>query len=133
MTVVVTFPDAEETAINLLKEQLGDIPVSTVVPQAHTVTDARIRVSRTGGVISNKVTDGALILVECYSDTTAAASRLAAKARTVMLNAPGLTGVVRHVIEAGGLSYLPDPVTGQPKYQFLVQLDMRGETTMMGI
>lgn len=132
MAHIVQFPDAESEAISLLIKNTSNAPVSTVIPQSHSISDSRIRVSRTGGVVRDRVTDSALVLVECFASTTVKAQMLAADARAIMLQAGQLSKNIRHSKEAGGISYLPDPSSGQPKYQFLIQMDLKGKTLEIG-
>lgn len=126
MTETIIFPDAETLTINLLKPRLTPTPVSTIIPATHTPQDTHIRVTRAGGARHNLTTDSALIITEIYAPTTLEAANLAARARGIMQAAAGLDARVRKVKEAGGLVFLPDPESNQPKYQFVTQLFIAG-------
>lgn len=126
MTEVIKFPDGEAFLVGLLKTRVAPVKVATRVPKGHTSSDKLVRVSRTGGPSVDIVTDGGTYLVETFAATDGDAYDLCAIVRAVALAAARLSDRVRRARDGGGPSYLPDPDSGQPKYQFLVQLDMRG-------
>lgn len=128
MTEVISFPDGEAFLVSFLKGRVAPVKVGTKLPASHTVSDSFVRVSRTGGPSVDIVTDGGTYLIEGFAATTGAASALTGRSRSYVLAAARLSGLVRRVVDGGGLAYMPDPDSGQPKYQCLVQLDMRGQT-----
>lgn len=130
MVELIGFPDAEAVAITLLKSQLSArgvaAKVATKVPTPR--PDLLVRVSRVGGVSRDIVTDSATLLIECSGLTEIAASDLASLARAIMLAAARLTPNVTRAVDGGGIVSLSDPDTNSPRYQFVVQLDLRGTT-----
>lgn len=126
MTEIIKFPDGESFLVGLLKPRVTPVKVATRVPKGHTINDKLVRVSRTGGPSVDIITDGGTYLVEAFAATDGDAFDLCADARAVALAAARLSDRVRRVSDGGGPAYLPDPDSGQPKYQFMVQLNMRG-------
>ena len=127
MTEVIGFPDGEGFLVSFLKSRVSPVKVGTKLPAGHTVNDSFVRVSRTGGAAVDMITDGGTYLVEVFGATSVAAAELATTVRGLVLAASRLSGSVRRVLDGGSLAYVPDPDTGQPKYQCLFQLDMRGQ------
>lgn len=126
MTEVIRFPDGEAFLVGLLKPRIAPVKVATRVPASHKPTDKFVRVSRTGGASRDLVTDGGVYLIECYAASDGDAYDLCSSVRAVALAAARLSELIRKATDGGGPAYLPDPDSGQPKYQCLVQLDMRG-------
>ena len=126
MAEIIRFPDGELFLIELLKPRIAPVKVASLVPKQHTQSDKLVRVSRTGGPTKDLVTDGGTYLIECYAASVGDAYALCAEVRAVALAAARLSNKVRKATDGGGISFLPDPDSGQPKYQCLVQLDMRG-------
>ncbi|WP_193510481.1 hypothetical protein [Cryobacterium sp. BB736] len=132
MVEVIDFPDAEEVAKEFLRAEYTarsvDSPnaVGTKLPKNHTTDDLFTRVSRVGGESRDLVTDSPRLLVECFGPSTVAASDRAKITRALMLASARLTKKVTRATEGGGVAFLPDPDTNQPRYQFVVQLDLRG-------
>lgn len=128
MVEVIAFRDAEAFTRSFLKAQLsarGDtVAVGTKIPA--TRPDRFIRLSRVGGGARDLVTDSPRILVECFALDTVAASDLAKVARALLLAAARLSDGVTKATDGGDVAFLPDPDTNQPRYQFVVQLDLRG-------
>ena len=97
-----------------------NVPVS---PEVRDRQPQYVRVSRTGGGMTNMVTDRAIVLVECWATTNLDAETLANNARFLLGNASGKTfaGVfVRWCKEVSGPVDFPD-VTGS-RYQFQIEL-----------
>ncbi len=133
MTVeTVVFPDVEAIVVAHLKQELaarGDTAaVSTGIPSSRPPRLVRIR--RTGGAQRDAVTDLPQMLVECWDTRSDLASGLGRLVRSLIQSLPWDAthgGRVRHVFEMGGLTYYPDPLSDSPRYQFLVQLNVRGD------
>lgn len=125
MAEIISFPDPESWVVAFLKgrPERGGRKVGTKAPKTGT---RYTRVSRSGGVTKNLVTDSPTILVECFADDTVTASGDARIDRALLLAAARLSDDVTKVTDVGGPSFLPDPDSGLPRYQFVVQLDMRG-------
>ncbi len=132
MTVeTVAFPDVEAIVVAHLKQELtarGDTAaVSTGIPASR--PPRLVRVGRTGGAQRDAVTDMPQVLIECWDTRTNTASGLARLVRSLIQALPvnaTYGGQVRHVSEFGGLTFYPDPLSGSPRYQFAVQLNIRG-------
>lgn len=128
---VIVFPDATLTIVTYLTAQLaarGDTAVvRTRVPD---VRPARfVRVERLGGVRTNLVTDSALVTVESWAATEAAAAGLAQLTRALLFAAEGTTqsgAVIYKVTEVGGVAHLPDVDTEHERYVFTTQIGLRG-------
>jgi hypothetical protein len=128
MPEVIGFPDAEATAIAFLKAQLTArgkaVPTGTKVPNPR--PPLFVRISRTGGTSRDIVTDSPTLLFECCGDDDVAVSDLATLCRAIVLAGARLSNTITRVVDGGGVAFLPDPDTGNPRYQFVAQLDLRG-------
>lgn len=127
MTEIVVFPDVEGILVRALPSLLG-VPVSTRVPPKRPASFVRVR--RVGGTKPNRVTDAALVVVECWAATEPEAERLAARANAYVFALAQTEhdgDYVRRVREVAGPQAFPDPITESPRYQFTVQIDTRGE------
>jgi hypothetical protein len=126
MNEVVLFPDVEALLVRVLPERVG-VDVSTKVPNPRPASF--VRVKRVGGSRPNRVTDSAIVVVECWAADDVAASDLGrlTEAHVFALAQTSHDGdFVRRVREVGGLQSFPDPVSESPRYQFTVSLDTRG-------
>lgn len=127
MKPVVMFPDAVLVVIDYLRSVM---PVGTQVYSR--VPETRpaefIRIQRLGGTRRNLVTDRPRVDVECWSDTEESAEALISKTRAYVLAMAGKRGgtTVYDVSEVGGPQWLPDSVSGQPRYSFAVEFSTRG-------
>jgi len=130
MTEVIAFPDAEAFAVLFLRAQFSarsmSAGASTKVPAS--IPNGHVRVSRAGGGQRDLVTDSPRLLLECFAADTVAASDLAKVTRALLLAAARLSDEVTRAVDGGGVAFLPDPSTNNPRYQFVVQLDLRGAT-----
>lgn len=128
MTEIVAFPLAEAVVVTYLSFTLPDAWVATKVPNPR--WPLMVRVGRAGGTRRDLVTDRPMITVECWGETPVDAADLARLARAHVWAMPGqmIAGVwVRRCVEVSGPQSYPDPETTLPRYQFTVQLDLRGE------
>ena len=125
---VIAFSDAEAFTVKFLKSEFSKRGVvaaaGTKVPSS--IPNGFVRVSRVGGGQRDLVTDSPRMLCECFATSTVAASDLAKVTRALMLASARLSSKVTRAVDGGGVSFLPDPSTNNPRYQFLVQLDIRG-------
>jgi hypothetical protein len=128
---VILYPDAALTIIGYLRSELAaradTATVGTRVPDIR--PDRFVRVERVGGVRTNLVTDSALVTVECWAATEAAAVQLGQLVRALIFAAEGTTQtgvVIYQVTEVGGLAHLPDPDTEHERYVFTTQIGLRG-------
>jgi hypothetical protein len=130
MVEVIKFADDEAFTVSFLRTEFaarGIIAgVGTQFPK--TTPSSFVRVSRSGGSARDLVTDSATQLIECFGPDTVAASDLARVARALMLASGRLSDKVTRAVDGGGIAFLPDPDTNKPRYQFVVQLDIRGNT-----
>jgi hypothetical protein len=125
---VIAFPDAEATAVTWLTGRLGTgVGVSTRIPNPR---PAKLcRVTRTGGVRRDLVTDDAQLTFECWGPTETDAFEICRLARAYLYAAAGQTvgGVfVRKVTDVGGPTNFPDPESDSPRYQFTATVAVRG-------
>lgn len=127
----IGFPDAESVVVAFLKAQLtarsDAAKVGTKVPA---IRPARmVRVSRTGGIRRNLVTDAPQLTFECWDATEVDAAALCKLVRAIIHAAPQLTlagAACNRVQEVGGPVSFPDPDTANPRYQFTAVLDLQG-------
>lgn len=131
MPVAVQYPSTVAVTNTYLRAAL--IAAGQTVPVVSRVPASRptrfVQVSRTGGPEVFRMVDGAQITVDCWAGTDADAEDLALLTRRLLHNMAGTvqSGVsVHRVIEVGGPSDLPDPVSAQPRMTFTVQIQMRG-------
>ena len=103
------FPDAVLVVVDYLRSV---VPPGTLVYSR--VPETRpaefIRVERLGGLRNTLVTDRPRIDVECWSGTEEDAEALMSKTRAFV----------------SGPQWLPDSVSGQPRYSFAVEFSVRG-------
>ena len=125
---VIAFPDPEALSIRFLRSEFSargqaagvGVKIPTSIPNGF------VRVSLTGGGQRDMVTDSPRMLYECYASSTVAASALATFTRALMLASGRLSNEVTRAVDGSGVAFLPDPSTNNPRYQFVVQLDLRG-------
>lgn len=94
--------------------------VSTELPRGF-AGEARVRLLRVGGTELDQIghLDRALVQIEGYGPTKAAAFAVAAEALRAVKQAPGAEhagAVVTLVERVSGPSWSPDPPTGHPRY-----------------
>lgn len=125
MAEVIAFPDPEKWVVTFLKSRTerSGRTAATKVPKTG---DRYTRISRVGGAARDLVTDSPMILVECFAADGVTAADDAKIDRALLMASARLSDDVTRVIDVGGPSFLPDPDTNLPRYQFTVQLDMRG-------
>lgn len=121
---LVFFPDAVLVVIEYLRPVLG-VPVVSRVPEKRPAQF--VRIERLGGMRSTLVTDRPRIDVECWSDSEENAEALCSLARAHVLAMAGTRGetTVYNVQEVSGPMWLPDSVSGQPRYSFAVEFSTR--------
>lgn len=85
-----------------------------------------VQVSRVGGV-ARLVSESPMVQLIVWGGTWSSAFSLAARVRRIVHSLSMLEGQpVYRVREVGGLSRSPDPVNGSPRYQFTVEIQVRG-------
>lgn len=112
---------AEKVALTILRES-GH---GAYVTPPRGVVAPYFRVSRVGGIMSNPVTDAALLAVSAYADNPATAADMANQARELLLaSRASMVGDawVRWWREAAGPANYPDPTSKLFRYQFSGQL-----------
>lgn len=127
MTERITFPDVIELLADHLRTELGDVHVGNRVPNPR--PDAFVRVDRVGGIVENRVVDGALLVIEAWAQTEPEAHALAAECREIVHAMEGETIAgtpVYRVLEAAGPATLPDPVSDQARATQTVTVKVRG-------
>lgn len=131
MAELIITGDVEGAAVAFLRTGLNSLgksaTVATKVPTA--MPDSMVRVSLTGGLRENMVTDRPQLTVECWSSSTVTASDLARTCHGLMHSAAGFTvGTiwVRRAEDIGGVQFFPDPDTAKARYQFTVRWFVRG-------
>lgn len=126
MTEVVVFPDVEAMVVTYLRAPATQAGGKVATKAPSSLPPLFARVSRVGGTQRDIVTDTARILVECWGPDTVAASSFASLMRAHMLAIARVTDSFTRVVDGGGITYLADPDTNKPRYQFFVQADVRG-------
>lgn len=130
MATPMVFSDAEQIIVDWLSSELTaygtTVAVSTRVPSPRPTTF--VRVLRSGGVIYSRVTEAAMITVDCYADKESDAEALAQKVRALLRYAPGqlVSPVCYRVDEVGGPVNEPDPLTSQARYSQTFEIHLRG-------
>lgn len=127
MVEVIVAPDAEGRAVAFLKAQFlaaGDTArVGTKFPAAG--SQRFVRVVRAGGPTKSIAYDSPRLVFECTGSSSVTAERLCALTRGFVLAWARLSDDVTRVQDAGDMAYVPDPDSGQDRYQFAVQVDMK--------
>ncbi|WP_333731765.1 hypothetical protein [Streptomyces sp. IBSBF 3010] len=129
---VIVFPDAVLVTIQYLRSVLPDVTSVSRVPNPRPTEF--VRIERLGGIRRNLILDRPRLDVECWSDSEEGAADLSATVRAYVLAMAGKRGIttVYDVAEVSGPMWLPDAVSGQPRYSFAVEFSTRGtemETT----
>jgi len=122
----LTFPDVEALVVAYLESRV-EARVATRVPDPRPSTF--VRVTRVGGGRRDLVTDLPMVLVEAWAPDGPAAQHLGQLCRDAVFDLEQTShggAWVRNVSEIGGLQAFPDPLTDNPRYQFTVQLQIRG-------
>jgi hypothetical protein len=127
----IEFPDAVDVVRRYLREALVargvDVPVVTRVPSSRPA--AFVRIERVGGSRIDRVTDRPRIDVECWGPDEGAVADLVKVARALLFAIPGWRGAVAYdVVDVGGPNTSPDPVSGQERSSFAVEVSLRGKS-----
>ena len=130
---VIAFPDAEAVVVAFLKAELTargeSAKVGTKVPANRPAR--MVKVTRTGGLRRNLMTDSPQLTFECWAATDADAAGLAGLVRAVVGAASSLPlplgAQCSRVQEVGGPVSFPDPDTALPRYHFTMSLELRGQ------
>lgn len=127
MAEIIVAPDAEGRAIVFLRARLAlageSVKVGTKFPAAG--ASRFVRVMRAGGVTRGIGYDSPRLVFICTGASSTDAERLCALVRGLILAWARLSDDVTRVQDAGDMAYSPDPDTGQDRYQFAVQADMK--------
>ena len=126
---VIAFPDATLLVVEYLKAKMPGVSIGSRVPESRgTGFPEFIRVRRIGGARRTLVTDRPRIDVGCWAGSEGAAWDLMARARAYALSMGGAFGgtTVYEVTEVSGPQWVPDAVSGQPKYAFAFECSVRG-------
>lgn len=124
------FPDAVQIVTAYLREALaarGDpVPVGSRVPSPR--PPRFVRVERVGGTRLDRVTDRPRLDIHNWGPDEGAAADLAIVTRALMHAMPGWRGAVAYdVADVGGPTTAPDPVSGQERSSFAVEVSLRGK------
>lgn len=120
---VYEFVNVEAGLISVVTSQ---VRVAAGVDIAKPRPDEYVQVSRVGGT-AGAVSDSPMVQVIVWGASWRAAHDLAALVKRRMHSVRSIADVpVYRVREVGGLSRSPDPVDGSPRYQFTVELNLRG-------
>lgn len=129
MGAPVEFPDGVDVVRRYLREALVarglDVPVRTRVPDPR--PPLFVRIERVGGSRLDRVTDRPRLDVACWGPDEGAVADLVKVVRALVLAIPGWRGAVAYdVAEVGGPNSAPDPVSGQERSSFAVEVSLRG-------
>ncbi|MEU2740220.1 hypothetical protein ABZ656_33905 [Streptomyces sp. NPDC007095] len=130
MAAPVEFPDGVDVVRRYLAESFaarGDVlDVVTRVPNPR--PDRFIRIERVGGSRIDRVTDRPRLDIHCWALDEESAADLVKVARALAFAIPGWRGAVAYdVAEVGGPNTAPDPVSGQERASFAVEVSLRGK------
>lgn len=135
MAEVIVFPDAVAAVAELLRTAIPGTHTAAVIPKDRKTPENLggrtefVTLTRTGGVSSDKVVDNTQITVDSYAGTGAAAHDLAQLVRAHLHAAEGTTvsgTQIYGVSEFGGPSWIPDSLSGHPRYRQTFQVGVRG-------
>ena len=126
--MAVDFEDVEVALVAYLKARLaarGDS--AKVATKRTTKSPARlVRITRTGGVVENRVSDLATVTFECWDSDDDGAANLA---RIVRAEVQALdAGYLKWRSEVSGPAYFPHPDTNLSRYQLTESLAVVGRT-----
>ncbi|MET9729232.1 hypothetical protein ABZZ79_00775 [Streptomyces sp. NPDC006458] len=129
MGAPVEFPDGVDIVRRYLREALvergDDVPVVTRVPS--TRPTRFVRIERVGGSRLDRVTDRPRLDIHCWGADEGAVADLVKVVRALVFAIPGWRGAVAYdVAEVGGPDSAPDPVSGQERSSFAVEVSLRG-------
>ena len=125
--MAIAFPVIEQPLVAYLAPLVAPVKVLTRVPTDR--PDEFVRLSRVGGTVRDVITDRPWVVFECWSKSDYDAAILARTVRAYVFDLVQTQigdAWVRAVDEVGGLQAFPDPESGQARYQFSVQFDVRG-------
>lgn len=130
MAAPIGFPDAVQIVGAYLREALvarGDpVPVVSRIPAKR--PPRFVRVERVGGTRLDRITDRPRLDVHNWGPDEGAATDLAIVTRALVHAMPGWRGAVAYdVIDVGGPNTTPDPVSGQERSSFAVEVSLRGK------
>lgn len=123
-------PDVEALVVGFLTDRYEaaqlDATASTHVPGDRPAMFTKV--TQTGGSRDQLVITQAELAVQCWGPDDVTASNLARLTEDLLLAMSGDYGGVwvRGVHSMGSVSYFPDPTSDQPRYQFAVQINVRG-------
>lgn len=126
----ITFDDAEIAMTRWLRAAMladGSITDAKQVGTERTTTSPAtfVRVSRTGGIRRDLITDLAMLTFECWDTTKDKAAQLAVTTRTLVQALYGDfqgSTVLSWDSEVAGPTYFPHPDTGTPRFQHTQQV-----------
>ena len=125
MAKTLLFPDIEDLLSTHLAADVG-VPAGTRAAS----TAPFLRVLRTGGPPTTRVSDSPQVTVEAYHSRESGALNLLERARLSLMELPGtaLDGFrVKSVELIGGPVNLPDPSTTNYRYTFTAVVHIRGK------
>jgi hypothetical protein len=124
---LVVFPDVEGLVIAYLRSKLTDgTKAYTKVPAQR--PNRFVKITAAGGADRNLVLSSRLVIVQCWDLDAVKASELAEWCYAILRSAQhdATAPDVRNVAIVSAPQSFPDPDTSTPRYQFTVQLDLRG-------
>src|SRR5690606_37291312 len=117
------FLDVEAALVALIKAQIR-VAASTMVPNPKPVE--HVQVARVGGT-ADIVADRPMVTFFVSAGSWPAAASLTSLTRRRLTSITRLDELpVYRTTEIGGPSRAPDPVTGDPRYQFTLEFKLRG-------
>lgn len=130
MAAPVEFPDAVDVVRAYLREALLarglDVPVRTRVPDPR--PPQLVRIERVGGSRLDRITDRPRLDFECWGPDEGTLADLVKVVRALVFAIPGWRGAVAYdVVDVGGPNTAPDPVSGQERSSFAVEVSLRGK------
>lgn len=131
MAEVIAFLDIEALCVREIRARLllrGDAAtVATRVPNPR--PNRLVKVTRVGGPRKNIITDSPMVTFECWDTNEVAAASLVMLVRALVESLPWEDELgIRNFTEIGGPTYFEDPDSLSPRYQFTVEMDVRGHT-----
>lgn len=116
--------DPIEVTVREYLKSVQAAPVHTTAPK--TLPPRFVQLTGVGGG-TGTVSDRPMVTFLCWAESRAQAARFANEVRALMFGCRSLGGLpVYRVRQIGGPVYMPDPETGRDRYQFTLELNVRG-------
>lgn len=116
--------DPAEIGVKKYLESVQPVPVFGNTPKP--LPDEFVEIAVTGGT-EGVVSQSPMVVFICWGESRSAAARLASRIKAHMASCRQLDGLPVYRIKTIGLPvFRPDPDTNRPRYQFTLEIQVRG-------